>query len=56
MKGLETKMKQEAKSKNLTIEVLDKTELRQLSAGAEDTSSSEDDCDDESEEALERRK
>jgi len=28
MKGLETKMKQEAKSKNPTIEVLDKTELR----------------------------
>ena len=49
-------MKLEAKSKTQTIEILDKTELRQLSAGAEDTSSSEDDGDDESEEAVERRR
>jgi len=56
MKGLEYRIKQEAKTKSPTIEVLDKTELRQLSAGAEDTSSSEDEGDDESEEALERRK
>lgn len=49
MKSLEKKLK------DPTIEVLDKTELRSLSLGAEDTSSSEDEGE-ETEEANDRRK
>ena len=48
MKALEKKLK------DPTIEVLDKSELRSLSLGAEDTSSSEDEGED-TEEVNERR-